>query len=64
MVSNNKLNKTKLKLYGMNKSSFEDIANLSPSIFYYLSRLLNKKIGNNWDYYGIYIFKKSKLMQQ
>ena len=49
IVSNNKLNKTKIKLYEMFKSSLEDIVNLSSSVFYYLSRLYNKKIGNNGD---------------
>ena len=49
IVSNNKLNKTKIKLYEMFKSSLEDIVNLSSSVFYYLSRLYNKKIGNKGD---------------
>ena len=49
IVSDNKLNKTKIKLFGMFKTSLEDIINLSSSVFYYLSRLINKKIGNNGD---------------
>ena len=49
IVSDNKLNKTKIKLYNMFKASLEDIINLSSSVFYYLSRLINKKIGNNGD---------------
>ena len=58
MVSDNKLNKTKKKLYEMYKTSLEDIVNLSSSVFYYLSRLLNKKIGNNGDILLEYICLK------
>ena len=51
IVSNTKLNKTKRKLFDMYKSALEEdnIINLSSSFFYYLSRLYNKKIGNNGD---------------
>ena len=51
IVSNNKLNKTKNKLFQMYKLSLEkeNIIDLSSSFFYYLSRLYNKKIGNNGD---------------
>ena len=51
IVSDNKLMKTKKKLFQMYKTSVEedDFVNLSSSFFYYLSRLFNKKIGNNGD---------------
>jgi hypothetical protein len=51
LVSNYKLNKTKNKIYQMYKSSLEkdNFLKLSASFFYYLSRLLNKKIGNSGD---------------
>ena len=51
IVSNNKLMKTQKKLFQMYKTSIEedDFVNLSSSFFYYLSRLFNKKIGNNGD---------------
>ena len=51
VVTDYKLNKTKIKLYQMYKSSLEEdnITNLSSSYFYYYSRLLNKNIGNNGD---------------
>lgn len=51
LVSNNKLNKTKNKLFKMYKSSLEEdnISKLSSSFFYYFSRLLSSKIGNNGD---------------
>ena len=60
VVSNNKLNKTKNKLYQMYKSSLEEdnVLNLSSSFFYYLSRLFNKKIGNNGDLLLEYICLK------
>ena len=50
-VSNKKLNKTKIKLFNMYKNALEEdnILNLSSSFFYYLSRLYNKKIGNDGD---------------
>ena len=60
IVSDNKLNKTKIKLYQMYKSSLEEdnVINLSSSFFYYLSRLFNKKIGNNGDLLLEYICLK------
>jgi len=50
-VSNNKLNKTKLKLYQMHKSCIEEdnISFLSSSFFYSIAKLYRNKIGNNGD---------------
>jgi len=51
LVSNNKLNKTKLKLFKLHKSCIEEenISDLSSSFFYSISKLFSKKIGNNGD---------------
>ena len=58
MVSNKKLDKTKNKVFQMYKTSLEkdNILNLSSSFFYYLARLLNKKVGNNGDDLLEYIY--------
>ena len=58
LVSDNKLNKTKIKLFSMFNKSLEDIINLSSSVFYYLAKLNNKKIGNNGDLFLEYIYMK------
>ena len=51
LVSNNKLNKTKTKLFKLHKSCIEEenILDLSSSFFYSISKLYDKKIGNNGD---------------
>ena len=58
IVSDKKLNKTKIKLFELFKASLEDIINLSSSVFYYLSRLLKKQIGNDGDLLLEYICAK------
>ena len=51
LISNNKLNKTKLKLFQMHKTSIEEdnISYLSSSFFYSIAKLFKNKIGNNGD---------------
>ena len=51
LVSNNKLNKTKNKLFQLHKSCLEEenISDLSSSFFYTISKLYKNKIGNNGD---------------
>ena len=51
LISNNKLNKSKIKLFHMHKSSIEEenISNLSSSFFYSIGKLFKNKIGNNGD---------------
>ena len=51
LVSNNKLNKTKSKLFHLHKSCIEEenISYLSSSFFYSISKLYSKNIGNKGD---------------
>ena len=51
LISNNKLMKTKSKLFKMHKSCIEEgnISYLSSSFFYSIAKLFSKKIGNNGD---------------
>ena len=51
LISNNKLNKTKLKLFQMHKICIEEenISFLSSSFFYSIAKLFKNKIGNNGD---------------
>ena len=61
LISNNKLNKSKIKLFHMHKSSIEEenISNLSSSFFYSIGKLFKNKIGNNGDLYSnLFVYKE------
>ena len=58
IINDNDLLETKKELYKMyyNGISDERIGNLSSSFFYYLSKMYNRKIGNNGDLLMEYLF--------